>query len=239
MDWGYNDPCAVLWFAVAPGGRVYAYREYYERRVLSSETARRIRQLTGDEKIAYTVASPDAWQSRGMSASEDRQRHEHRGGVRHGHGGVPLLRADNARIPGWQRVREYLSDGDDGQPRLMIFRTCENLIRTLPALTFDAHFVEDVASNCEDHAPEALRYGLMSRPSATSEPKKPKARAYDPFASRRDACGRIHQIVNGETPRRTQHERNRSRAGKARALRESLRVVSRVSRGVCQRMAAA
>jgi len=171
----------VLWFAVSPGGQVYAYREYYERQVLSSETARRIRQLTGDEKIAYTTASPDAWQNRGMAASGDI------GGMSiaevFAHGGVPLIRADNARIPGWQRVREYLSDGDDGQPKLRIFRNCENLIRTLPALTFDEHFVEDVGSHCEDHAPEALRYGLMSRPSAASEPKKPKARAYDPFAS--------------------------------------------------------
>jgi phage terminase large subunit len=181
MDWGYNDPCAVLWFAVAPGGRVYAYREYYERKVLSSETARRIRQLTGEETIAYTAASPDAWQCRGMSGSQDLS------GMSiaevFAHGGVPLIRADNARIPGWQRVREYLAEVDDGLPRLLIFRTCENLIRTLPMLTFDEHFSEDVSANCEDHAPEALRYGLMSRPVATSEPKRPKARTYDPFAS--------------------------------------------------------
>ena len=181
MDWGYNDPCAVLWFAVAPGGRVYAYREYYERKVLSSETARRIRQMTGEETIAYTAASPDAWQCRGMSGSQDLS------GMSiaevFAHGGVPLIRADNARIPGWQRVREYLAEADDGLPRLLIFRTCENLIRTLPMLTFDEHFSEDVSAHCEDHAPEALRYGLMSRPVATSEPKRPRARTYDPFAS--------------------------------------------------------
>ncbi len=181
MDWGYNDPCAVLWFAVAPGGRVYAYREYYERKVLSSETARRIRQLTDEETIAYTAASPDAWQSRGMSGSQDIS------GMSiaevFAHGGVPLIRADNARIPGWQRVREYLAEADDGLPRLLIFRTCENLIRTLPMLTFDEHFSEDVSAHCEDHAPEALRYGLMSRPVAKSEPKKPNKRIYDPFAS--------------------------------------------------------
>ena len=181
MDWGYNDPCAVLWFAVAPGGRVYAYREYYERKVLSSETARRIRHLTGEETVAYTAASPDAWQNRGMSASGELS------GMSiaevFAHGGVPLLKADNARIAGWQRVREYLAEADDGQPRLLIFRNCENLIRTLPALTFDERFVEDVSPACEDHAAEALRYGLMSRPAAASEPKKPKARAYDPFAA--------------------------------------------------------
>ena len=180
MDWGYNDLCAVLWFAVAPGGRVYAYREYYERQVLSSEAARRIRQLTGEETIAYTVASPDAWQNRGMSGSGDLS------GMSiaevFAHGGVPLVKADNARVAGWQRVREYLAEADDGLPRLILFRTCENLIRTLPTLTFDEHFVEDVSGRCEDHAPEALRYGLMSRPTAAGEPKKPRARAYDPFA---------------------------------------------------------
>ena len=99
-------------------------------------------------------------------------------------GGVPLIRADNARIPGWQRVREYLADADDGLPRLLIFRTCENLIRTLPLLTFDEHFTEDVGGNCEDHAPEALRYALMSRPAAGVSQKKPKTRVYDPFALR-------------------------------------------------------
>jgi phage terminase large subunit len=181
MDWGYNDPCAVLWFAVAPGGRVYAYREYYERRVLSSETARRIRQLTGEETVAYTAASPDAWQNRGMSASGELN------GMSiaevFAHGGVPLVRADNARINGWQRVREYLAEADDGLPGLLIFRTCENLVRTLPALTFDERFVEDVSPVCEDHAAEALRYGLMSRPVAESAPKKSKARVYDPFAA--------------------------------------------------------
>ncbi len=181
MDWGYHDPCAVLWFAVAPGGRVYVYREYYERNVLSSETAKRIRFLTGNEAIAYTAASPDAWQCRGMDGSKDLS------GMSIAevftHGGVPLVRADNARVAGWQRVREYLADSDDGLPGLLIFRTCENLIRTLPMLTFDKRFMEDVSGACEDHAPEALRYGLMSRPVSAGADKKPMARGYDPFAA--------------------------------------------------------
>ncbi|MEZ4628405.1 MAG: hypothetical protein R2912_10110 [Eubacteriales bacterium] len=67
------------------------------------------------------------------------------------HGGVPLVKVDNARVSGWQRVREYLAEADDGLPRLQIFRCCENLIRTLPMLFFDEHFVEDVSGRCEDH----------------------------------------------------------------------------------------
>ena len=95
--------------------------------------------------------------------------------------GVALLRADNARIPGWQRVREYLADAEDGKPLLQIFSTCVNLIRTLPQLLHDTKNLEDAAGG-EDHAPEALRYGLMSRP-AKSKPVLPQvAAAYDPFA---------------------------------------------------------
>ena len=49
-------------------------------------------------------------------------------------------------------------------------------------LTFDEHFTEDVSGTCEDHAPEALRYGLMSRPVAPRKKPVKKPRAYDPFA---------------------------------------------------------
>ena len=180
MDWGYHDPCCVLWFAVDPNGRVYVYRELYETRMLSSEMASRIRSLTGREQLAYTVASPDAWQQRGMNGSGDIA------GMSIAEvfaaGGVPLLRADNSRVPGWQRIREYLAPAAHGKPQLQIFSCCVNLIRTLPQLTFDAQMVEDVAGNCEDHAPEALRYGLMSRPIGARETKAKKTRVYDPFA---------------------------------------------------------
>jgi hypothetical protein len=179
MDWGYNDPCCVLWFAVSPGGRVYVYREYYEREVLSSETAKRIRSLTGEEKIAYTAASPDAWQCRGMNASGELP------GMSiaevFAHGGVPLLRADNTRVPAGSASANIWRTATTASRDWASSALARNLIRTLPMLTFDENFVEDVSGSCEDHAPEALRYGLMSRPVSFAEKLMPKARAYDPF----------------------------------------------------------
>ena len=178
MDWGYHDPCAVLWLAVADDGRVYVYRELYLRHTLSSEIARRMKQLQQGERIAYTVASPDAWQRRGLADLAGQSIADSFAAA-----GVPLLRADNARVPGWQRVREYLAPADGG-PRLRIFSCCTNLVRTLPLLRFDAHDAEDVADGCEDHAPEALRYALMSRPAPARRRSAPPARpAYDPFAA--------------------------------------------------------
>lgn len=180
MDWGYNDPCAVLWFAVDGQGRAFVYRELYENRVLSSDMAKRVRELSASERIAYTVASPDAWQERGMTGSAD-IRGESIAEV-FGNAGVPLLRADSARVSGWQRVREYLKPADDGRPRLQIFSSCKNLLRTLPLLVFDERDAEDVSDTCEDHAPEALRYGLMSRPVGKEPPKEAPLPRYDPFA---------------------------------------------------------
>ncbi len=176
MDWGYRDPCCVLWFAVAPDSRLVVYRELYERGLLSSEVARRVKELSVGESIAYTAASPDAWQQRGIRGLEGTCIAEVFAA-----GGVPLQPADNARISGWQRLREALHAGDGG-PQLSIFSTCKNLIRTLPLLTYDPKNVEDVGAHCEDHAAEALRYGLMTRPSPARTPKTQRPPAYDPFS---------------------------------------------------------
>ena len=178
MDWGYNDPCCVLWFAVAPEGRLYVYRELYLRKTLSSEIARRVKELSAGERIAYTVASPDAWQQRGLKGAEGESIAEV-----FGKNGVPLLPADNARVPGWQRVRELLAPAPDGEPYLRIFSTCKDLIRTLPLLTYDTRDCEDVSDTCEDHAPEALRYGLMSRPHPGQPPRTTPVRRYDPLSN--------------------------------------------------------
>ncbi|MDO4544320.1 MAG: phage terminase large subunit [Clostridia bacterium] len=177
MDWGYMDPCCVLWFALSPSGQIIVYREMYERQMLSSKAAKQVLEWSKGEKIAYTAASPDAWQQRGLKGLEgeciaDVFAHE----------GVPLTPADNARIQGWQRVRECLAPDENGKCRLVIFDNCTNLIRTLPQLTFDSIRVEDVSATCEDHAAEALRYGLMSRPRISLPPVTPKTVVYDPFA---------------------------------------------------------
>lgn len=182
MDWGYNDPTAVLWFAVSPDKHLYVYRELYQNKMLAREAARRIKELTGFERISYTVASPDMWQKRGVKDAFGGESVAETFTI----SGVPLIKADNARIAGWQRLRENLADAGDGVPTLQIFNTCTNLIRTLPALYYDEHDHEDVSDRCEDHAPEALRYGVMSRPSpAKTKLEANKVLRFDPFREER------------------------------------------------------
>ena len=174
MDWGFNDPCCVLWYAVGPDGTLYVYRELYVRQVMSPDLADKVRELSDGEKITYTAASPDMWAERGIADISGVTIAE----VFAAHG-VPLIKADNTRIPGWQRVREYLA-GD--KPRLQVFSTCTNLIRTLPVMTYDGHRVEDIGDGLEDHACESLRYGIMSRPRPAPVKVEKKPAAYDPLA---------------------------------------------------------
>lgn len=188
MDWGYNDPCCVLWFAVAPDKHIYVYREYYDRQVLAKDVARQVREMTLFEDIAYTVASPDAWQERGSGRNAMKGESIAETFL---FNGVPLIPADNSRVIGWQRCHENLAIAPDGLPYVQIFSTCQNLIRTLPLLTYgkiSTNRHEDVADNCEDHAPEAFRYGLMSRPSPADVKPQNKARilAFDPFSKPKD-----------------------------------------------------
>ena len=78
------------------------------------------------------------------------------------------MRANNDRLTGINRVRQYLDYKSlpNGRmikpPRLRIHDNCTNLIRTLPQLPYDERRVEDVDTHAEDHAYDTLRYGLMA-----------------------------------------------------------------------------
>jgi hypothetical protein len=166
---------------VGPDGTVYVYRELYVRLTMSPDVADEIRHLSEGEDVSYTAASPDMWAERGIADISGVTLAE----VFASHG-VPLIKADNTRVSGWQRVREYLRGSGEngaGKPRLQVFSTCANLIRTLPVMTYDRHRVEDVGDGLEDHACESLRYGLMSRPSpnAVRVPKEKPPVIFDPL----------------------------------------------------------
>jgi hypothetical protein len=56
-------------------------------------------------------------------------------------------------------------DYDNNIPRLRIFENCPNLIRQLSSLPLDKNNPEDVDTKAEDHAYDALRYMVSSRPT--------------------------------------------------------------------------
>lgn len=171
LDFGYTAPACCLWLARDYDKNVYVYRELYVTQLTAYELAKKILELTNtDEKILYTLADPSTFAKTGHEGESIEQTMRK--------AGVPLTRANNDRLAGKQVVHEHLRifTGEDGKPtaKLKIFVNCINLIRTLPQLIYDEHNPEDVNTDGEDHAYDALRYGLMKTParSITGEEEK-------------------------------------------------------------------
>lgn len=182
MDWGYNAPACVLWHTVSPEKRIYTYRELYTSRMAASEMAETIIDMSQGETIEYYKGSPDMWQERGLIDKKRQQQGETIADEFRKHG-VYIQPADNRRVMGWMRMREYLKDGSDGLPMWQFFSNCENTIRTMPELIYSETNIEDVHEDCEDHCAEAARYFIMSRPPLHEAVKG--INVYNPTAKRK------------------------------------------------------
>jgi len=83
--------------------------------------------------------------------------------------GHKLRPADKNRIAGKVQVHEKLKqDKETGRPKMQIFNSCPNLIKELQTIPVDKSKPEDVDTKAQDHAYDALRYLIMSRPRANS-----------------------------------------------------------------------
>ena len=74
--------------------------------------------------------------------------------------------SNSDRMQGKQEVHKRLQLDENFQPRIRIFKTCTNLIRTLPSLPLSKTNSEDINTRADDHAYDALRYMLMTQQSS-------------------------------------------------------------------------
>lgn len=158
VDWGYANPWCCLWLAKQPDiERIYVYREAYATQLTDPQQAQRILDMTPPaENILFTFADPSMWASKTQSETVTTTADVY------ARLGVPLTRADNHRMNGNRKLHNLMADLPDGEPGLVIFRTCSNLIRTLPDLPSDERNPEDVDTAAEDHGYDALRYGFTN-----------------------------------------------------------------------------
>lgn len=171
VDWGLAAPHAVYWAARPPDtNSVWLYREQYGANISTREQARLAAEKTrgNQEKIEMIIADPAMWARERnadgdyLMSNIDYWKHEFAGLC-------DLVKGNNERIQGASVFRECLDwqgiELSTGvtvlvPPRLKVFRTCENFIRTVPALIHDKTHVEDVDTKGEDHSYDAVRYGL-------------------------------------------------------------------------------
>ena len=152
IDYGL-DMLAALWIAQSPDGHSVVYRELYRPGLIISDAATQILACeTAGEHIDCRLAPPDLWNRRqetGRSAVE-----------LFADSGLDFVKSSNERVAGWLALHELLQPRKDTvRPRLTIFDTCRNLIRTLPALQHDKRNPSDTANTPHEltHAPDALR----------------------------------------------------------------------------------
>lgn len=159
MDWGFNAPGVVLWWAHVGDNHWHIVRELKFQQ-MSAETVaiewRKVMKELGLKRVQYVVADPSMWaktgHGRGESIAETLQRH-----------GLPMLKGDNDRKNGWQRCHELLRVAPDGYPWLTIDVTCKYGLRSLPAQVSDKKDPDDIDTGGDDHWVDAWRYGAMSR----------------------------------------------------------------------------
>ena len=167
FDWGYSRPFSVGWYAEDTDGTLYRIRELYGCtktpdegvRWDASKIAREIRRIESEDenlkdRLIHGVADPAIFQKNGGESIGDIMEKQ----------GVFFDRADNSRIAGKMQVHNRLGFDMSGRPRLYVFSTCRQFIRTFPCLVYDSTDVEDVDTTGEDHIYDELRYVCMERP---------------------------------------------------------------------------
>jgi phage terminase large subunit len=172
LDYGYADPTCCLWMARVPAGepiptrnpalqvsdrpRVVVYRELYQAKLYPQLQALRIRQLSAGERIGAVWAD----QSMFRRAPGQNYAAEYRAG------GLSIQPCNSRDIRlGVARIHRALEGHDLWPPELLVFDTCWNLIRDLPALPRDKNdpekFDQGASAHKYTHGPDALRYGLL------------------------------------------------------------------------------
>jgi len=159
IDYGYASESCCLWAAIDPDDKtIIVYRELYQKGLTGEALADRITEMEASEvKSIQGVLDTAAWSRTGYTGptiGEILQRKGHK-----------LRRADKNRVAGKIQIHEHLRQRlDTGRPKLQFFSNCINTVKEIQGLPLSKTNTEDVDTHAQDHAYDALRYLIMSRP---------------------------------------------------------------------------
>lgn len=166
VDNGYTDPFAWYWYAVSEQGQVYVYREYTrnveDTKVIYTEQAKKVVELTKEINFNYTVAGHDAWAGHVRDTSNKTLiDYYNEGGI------WDFIKANTDRALRKSTIHQYLKPYYDEitekwTAKVQIFDTCTKLVETLPLLLCDEKDNEKVAECLIDHWFDSFGYGLIS-----------------------------------------------------------------------------
>ena len=162
VDYGYAAESCCLWGIMdINDNTLIIYRELYKKGLTGEELGAIITDMETEDPFSVNgVLDTAAWARTGTTGPTVGESL-----VKAGH---KLRRADKNRIQGKIQIHEYLKVRENGRPKLQIFNTCPNLIRELQSIPLSKTNPEDVDTKASDHAYDALRYMIMSRPRMES-----------------------------------------------------------------------
>ena len=161
FDFGRTNPFAFYWFALDFDGNVWVYREYYQKGSEADDNARNVVSMNGDDYLNYVIGDNSIFSKQGYSETIADIMRKH--GIGKPGTNMPmLLPSQKDRIAGWTLMHQHLAHVGGRQPKIRFFSNCKNAIKTIPSLIHDKHKVEDLDTNGEDHAADAIRYFLAT-----------------------------------------------------------------------------
>lgn len=171
MDHGFTNPTVFLWGAADHEGRVIIYDEYYETKRLVGENAKAVRERTQvlGVDIAYTVGDPSIQNTDPVTGTSVH--------VEYARNGIPIILGTNDVHSGILRVGAAFLNR-----KLFISPRCEKTIWELNRYRWGKFVNKKVAElnnqkempvKKDDHAMDALKYGIASRPELAIELAQP------------------------------------------------------------------
>lgn len=186
LDHGLNNPTAVEWLAVDPNGFVVCFDEWYKRDWTIDKHAHKIKEtIRGHGRWPdLLIADPSIANRNPVTGTSIQQEY-----ITHG---LPFTLGNNDVKAGIIRVKKYFNPapyistrptafyktymdkiGHNSIPRLLVSPRCTNLIWELKRYRWKTYANKklqyennpyDEPHKKDDHACDALRYGIMTRP---------------------------------------------------------------------------
>lgn len=167
LDHGYNNPTAILFGAFDKEGRIVIYDEIYQSGKLVEENAEDLKNRLRHLKIMpnYMIADPTIKNTDAITGTSIQIEYAKRG--------IHLALGFHDIIPGIARVQSRFESRN-----LLISRRCEKLIWELNRYRWDKFTSSKIAQRRnakevpvkrDDHALDALRYGVCSSPALPGE----------------------------------------------------------------------
>jgi len=173
FDWGFGAPFSVGWWWIDADNRAFRFAEWYgwngtaneglrlEDSIIAKEIIKREKDLGIHDKDITRLTGYDCFNKKpdykgggqGPSTAEVFRDAK-----------LELRPTDAMRTLKIRQFRERLIVPKDAMPMMMIYDTCKEFIRTIPALCTDDTNPEDIDTQQEDHIYDEACHICMARP---------------------------------------------------------------------------